>query len=81
MTENPLDAAGFDLTDRHVGKHVVRPDDGVPVADWRSRTFPTQSDLTDFVKWVRANSNLDDPVKKLVSALVTDYNRQSERSR
>jgi hypothetical protein len=81
MTGKPLDAVGFDLAERQVGKHDFHPDDGVKVADWRSATFGRRDDLTGFVKWVRHNPGVDEPVKKLVAALAAEFNRERGKGR
>lgn len=50
-----------------------------PDNHWQSAVRSGRDDLTGFVRWVKANPELDDPLKKLVSSLVTDFNRGRSR--
>jgi hypothetical protein len=81
VTGKPLDAVGFDLAERPVGKHYFHADDGVKVADWRNYTFGRQDDLTGFVKWVKANPDLDEPVKKMIAGLAAEFHRERGKGR
>jgi len=79
VSDKPLDCVGFELGAARIGKHDFRATPANTQNDWQSAVHSGRDDLTGFVRWVKANPELDEPVKKLVSALAADYNRKRSR--